>query len=302
MSYELRRTIPRTRRRGKGAGGIWYVLPAITIVLVVVAYPILYEVYLSLFSRPYIGAQTSFYGLGNYIDTLRNPDFWDALKRMATWTTACVSLQFLLGFAAALLFNERFRGRSLFRALVLIPWILPAVMAAATWRWMYHGDFGIVNAMLMQLGILDARVNWLGDPSLAMWAVIAVNVWKMFPFVMLMLLAGLQAIPFERYEAAWVDGASILQTFRYITLPAMRAVSITTSLLLIIWSLNSFTFIYVMTQGGPLRATEVMSMYIYRIGFQNFRFELAAAGAIILFLIMVVFSALYLWRFYKEDA
>jgi multiple sugar transport system permease protein len=292
----LRRWLARSGRLG-----IWFVAPAILVLLLVVTYPILYQAYLSLFRSAFFVDHSEFVGLRNYVDTFSNAQFWHAMWRMAIWTAACVSLQFVLGFAAALVFNERFFGRGLLRALLLVPWIVPVVVAASTWRWMYHPDFGVINALMRQLGFIEQNVNWLGNPDLALWSVVLVNVWKMFPFVMLMLLAGLQAIPRQLYEAAWVDGANILHTFRFVTLPAMRAVSVVTLLLLIIWTLNSFTIIFVMTEGGPLRSTEVMSLYIYRLAFRNFQFEEAAAVAMILFVVMLVFSVFYIRRLYVKE-
>jgi multiple sugar transport system permease protein len=281
--------------------GIWFVLPAILVLLLVITYPILYQAYISVFRSAFFVDRPEFVGFRNYIDTFANAQFWNALWRMTIWTVACVTLQFVLGFAAALVFNEPFRGRGVARALILVPWIIPVVVAAGTWRWMYHPDFGVINSLLRQLGLISQNVNWLGDPDLALWSVVVVNVWKMFPFVMLMLLAGLQAIPRQLYEAAWVDGATIVHTFRYVTLPAMRAVNVVTLLLLIIWTLNSFTIIFVMTEGGPLRSTEVMSIYIYRLAFRNFQFEEAGAVAMILFVVMLLFSIVYIRRLYVKE-
>lgn len=297
-----KRFAPRKRRMDAGARtGLIYVLPAVAILALVVAYPLFHDFYLSLFKSRLFPPGLKWVGLGNYIKAIHSPLFWKVMKNTFIWTVGCVSLQFLLGFFAAIVLNERFKGRTLFRALILIPWIVPGVVAASTWKWLYHSDFGMFNEILKQLGIIDTNLMWLGSPELALFALILVNVWKMYPFVMLMILAGLQAVPRELYEAARVDGANIWQGFINITLSQIKPVLVVTLLLLIIWTFNSFTFIYVMTKGGPINSTEVMSMHIYRLGFENFQFGSAASSSVILFGVMLIFTILYLSRLSRED-
>ena len=290
-------------RRRLTANGVWYILPTIIVLFLIIIYPLIYQLYFSFFRTSFFSESLKFVGLENYSDVMMSPDFWNSFIRSVLWTVACVVLQMVLGFSAALVFNEKFKGCGIFRALVLIPWILPAVVAASTWRWMYHADFGVVNSILRQLGLISSNVNWLGNLNLGIWAVVFVNVWKMYPFVMLMILAALQAIPRELYEAASIDGANAFQAFRYVTLPATKAIRVVTNLLLIIWSLNAFTIIFVLTEGGPLKTTEIVSLYIYRLIFQNYQFGEAAAVAMVLFLVMVFFTAIYVKQLYaKEDA
>lgn len=289
-----------SRREGSG---VLFVLPAIIVIGLVIIYPIIYQVYLSFFKVSMFSPGPKFCGLGNYLDVIQRSDFRNAFGRTVVWATVCVFFQIILGFAAAIVFNEEFWGRGVFRGLVLIPWIVPTVIASSTWRWMYHADFGIINGLLHQLGLISTKVNWLGNLDLAMWAVAIVNIWKMFPFVMLMFLAALQAIPKELYEAAWIDGAGIIETFRYVTLPSTKAIRLTTTLLLIIWSLNSFTIPYVMTEGGPLNRLELMSLYVFRLMFKNYQDGEAAAVAMMLFAVMLLFTIIYIKSLYaKEEA
>jgi multiple sugar transport system permease protein len=199
-----------------------------------------------------------------------------------------------LGLLAALLLNERFAGRSLVRSAILIPWIIPGIVAAVTWKWLYHPNFGMVNHLLTGLGLTPTYTNWLADLRWALPAVLLVNIWKSFPFAMMMLLAGLQSAPADLYEAARVDGATAPQRLIYLTLPLLRPVLLVVALLLTIWNLSTFTYIYVLTGGGPVRQTEVLGVYIYAMAFQNFKFGQAAAAAVILFIIATLLSVAYL--------
>lgn len=284
-------------------GGILYVLPALIIVAALVIYPTVEIIRLSFVrtSGPVVNLTTQFVGLRNYAEVLTSRYFPTVLHNTVVWTVSSVSLQYLLGLISAVILNQPFRGRTLVRAIVMLPWAVPAIVVALTWRWMYNADFGLVNSLLDQVGMPALKATWLGQESTALGATVIANIWMIYPFAMLMLLAGLQAVPQELLDAAYIDGASPWQTFRHVTFPLLHSVSTVVVILMAIWSLNGFAVIYGMTSGGPGFATETLALTIYRLGFKEFRFDVAAAGAVILLAFMVIFAALYIRVLEKED-
>jgi multiple sugar transport system permease protein len=298
-------TGPRVTRRGarfaaivgearRGRVGYLFILPASLILALVVLYPLVSLAWISLHRvEPLRGATQPFIGLDNYGRLLRDGELLGSLGQTVVWTAGSVVLQFGLGFVAAVILNESFRGRGIARALLLLPWAMPAIAGAFAWKWLYHAQYGLLNEVLTGIGVVDRGVNWLGDPGTAMAAAIVTNTWRGFPFMMLMLLAAMQAIPRELYEASAVDGASFGRQLRDVTLPLVRPVVFVVTLLAGIWTFNNFTYIYVLTGGGPAGRTEILITYVYRNGFEYFRFGYAAALSIVLFGLVVVFSAIY---------
>jgi multiple sugar transport system permease protein len=282
----------RAVRRGRL--GYLFVLPAALVLALVVVYPLVSLVWISLHRvEPLRGPAEPFIGLDNYGRLLRDSELLGSLGQTLIWTAGSVALQFALGLIAAVILNESFRGRGIARALLLVPWAMPAIAGAFAWKWMYHAQYGLLNEVLTGLGLVDRGVNWLGDPGTAMVAAIVTNTWRGFPFMMLMLLAAMQAIPRELYEVSAVDGASFGRQLRHVTLPLVLPVVFVVTLLAAIWTFNNFTYIYVLTGGGPAGRTEILITYVYRNGFEYFRFGYAAALSIVLFGLVVVFSALY---------
>jgi multiple sugar transport system permease protein len=202
-----------------------------------------------------------------------------------TWTIAIVgvALKFVVGMAMALLLNQQFRGRMLLRGVFMLPWALPTFVATLTWRWLYDGQSGVFNSILMQLGLIDAKISFLGNPRFALIAVIILVVWKGFPFFGISYLAGMQGIPTEQYEAAEVDGASAWQRFFFITLPSLRHVILITCLLSLIWTSNTFEMVYLLTGGGPSNRTQVFTVMTYKLGVENMRIGEAAAVPMMFF-------------------
>jgi multiple sugar transport system permease protein len=275
--------------------GYLLVLPASVVLGLVVIYPLASLVWISLHRvEPLRGPAQPFIGLENYARLLRDSELVGSLGQTLVWTGASIALQFGLALIAAVILNESFRARGIARALLLLPWAMPAIAGAFAWKWMYHAQYGLLNEVLTGIGIVDRGVNWLGDAGTAMAAAIVTNTWRGFPFMMLMLLAGMQAIPRELYEAAAVDGASFGRQLRHVTLPLVRPVVFVVTLLAGIWTFNNFTYIYVLTGGGPAGRTEILITYVYRNGFEYFRFGYAAALSIVLFGLVVAFSALYI--------
>ena len=238
-------------------------------------------------------------GLGNYLTLLNDPLFWKSLLQTAIFTFFSVALHLVIGLALALLLNQHLNAtfRSLARGLLIVPWLLAPTVAGMIWVLML-APFGIINGLLTSLGLIDANftISWLGDPSTALGSVTAMNVWRAFPFFMVMLLAGLQSIPRELYEAATIDGANLFHEFCYITLPQLRGVIATIVLLDSIWTFRAFDPVFVMTGGGPAHASEVLATAIYFDGFQKLRFGYASAQAVVMFLVLFVASAFYVRR------
>ena len=275
--------------------GYAYLIPVVVCLGGTVAFPILKAIHMSLYYNVLIKPQEyRFIGLGNYGRLLGDDVFWLSLWNSAVWVGGSVSFQFLGGFAAALLLHQAFAGRSLVRTVTLLPWVIPGVVVALVWEYVYQPNYGILNDLLFRLGWLHERVAWLSDPNLAMPAVIVTNIWRGVPFFAIMLLAGLQAIPDELYEAARVDGASVTQRFWHVTLPLLRPIIVVATATRIIWTFNYADLIFVMTSGGPANATQITSTYTLLQAYSNLDFGYAATLSVVLLLVMLTFTIAYL--------
>jgi multiple sugar transport system permease protein len=274
--------------------GLLLIAPTLALMAAFVVFPVLYAGWLSLSRSDPFRQVTTFIGLDNFRSLLLGREFWHALWVGSVFTGSTVLLQTLLGLGLALLLNREFPGRGVARAVALFPFIVPTIVAVLMWRWILNDTYGIVNYLLLALGLVDAPVVWLGTPTLALVSVIAMNVWQFFPFVVITLLARLATIPQTQYEAARVDGASSVQQFWFITLPHLKTILGVVVLLRCIWMFQKFENIYLMTRGGPLQATQHLPILAYDEMFVNFRMGRAAAVAMLSFLLLTVASALYL--------
>ena len=284
-----------SRRARERFTGYAYLIPVAVCLGGTILFPILKAMHMSLYHHVlFKPKEYGFIGLGNYRRLLADETFWLTLWNSFVWVFGSVGFQFLGGFAAALLLHQSFRGRAFVRTVTLLPWIVPGVVVALVWEWLYQPNYGVINDLLLRLGWLKDRVAWLSDPSLAMPAVIATNVWRGVPFFAIMLLAGLQAIPDELYEASRVDGASVLQRFRHITLPLLRPIIIVATATRVIWTFNYADLIFVMTSGGPANATQITSTYTLVTAYSTLDFGYAATLSVVLLVIMLVFTVLYL--------
>jgi multiple sugar transport system permease protein len=272
-----------------------YLLPATICLKNTVLFPILKAIYMSLYhnvlSRP---QDYHFIGLGNYLRMARDPVFWLTLKNSFMWVFWSVSIQFVLGFLGALLLNAEFKGRAFCRTLNLLPWIIPGVVVGLLWEYLYQPNYGPINDILRRVGLLTVPIAWLSDLNLAMPAVIFANIWRGIPFFSIMILAGLQAIPDEVYEAATVDGANVTQRFWHVTLPMLRPIIIVATATRIIWTFNYADLIFVMTAGGPANATQITSTYTLLSAYTDLDFGYAATLSVMLLVIMLIFTAFYL--------
>jgi multiple sugar transport system permease protein len=272
-----------------------YVLPAIVVMLIVIAYPIYYTVELSFYKTP-PGLQLkdkSFVGLENYTAILISDVFWRVTVNTVIWTLASTLIAFVLGFALALALHRDFFGRGLLRAIFIIPWVISAVAASYIWKWIYHSDFGIIGVLLVQLGLADRPPNFIDSVSTVLPSLIVVNIWREFPFAMIMLMAGLQTVPEQLLRAAQVDGASAWQRFWHVTFPHLRSVSTVTILLLAVANFNSFIIPWIMTGGGPSNASHIWITHIYELAFGRQRWGVASAYSVLLFLITMTLGYFY---------
>ena len=272
----------------KREGGNRFVLPALALLSVITIYPILYVIYLSAHRKLLIFNISRFIGFENYQFLLRDDRFWNALKNTFYFTGVSVSLELFLGLCIAILLNRPFRGKGLARAVMLIPWAIPTVVSARMWEWMYNTDFGLLNYLL---GI---KINWLGSPFWALNAAIFMDVWKTTPFVAILLIAGLQVIPGELYQAARVDGAGSWQIFRKITMPLLRPAILIVLLFRTLDAFRVFDAIYVLTGGGPANTTETLSVYAYKVLFQTLQFGYGSKLSVVVFLCVGIMSIVYI--------
>lgn len=271
-------------------GALPYLLlaPAVLVLLLLTIYPLVYAVTISLQNRA--GGWT----LANFARLFSDHFFGVALLQTFAYTATALVIELILGLGLALLLDNQIRARNLFRALLLIPMMLPPVVVAVVWRLIYNPNFGAINGTLKGWGIDTSNLTWIASPMMALPSVILVDVWQWTPFMFLILLAGLQAIPQEPYEAAMIDGSSAWQTFRYITLPLLKPAILVALLLRTMDLLRVFDQVFILTQGGPGFATETISLYIYKTAFRFFDFGYAAAMSFVLLVLINFLSIGYI--------
>ncbi len=271
----------------------WLLLaPALVILAVIVFYPLVRTLITS-FQKYDLTSPSDiflFVGLKNYKSTLHSGEFLGRLAITLQYSVGAVAGQFVLGMIFALLLNQRIRGRPLFRAIFLMPWVIPTVVCALLWTWVLNVQYGVFNFIMRRIGFVDEFRHWLGDPDLALYTVIAVTIWKWFPFDFVMLLAGLQTVPPDLLDAASVDGAGATGKFFHVTLPSIRNIIVVVLMLTLIWSFQEFTMIWGTTKGGPMNVTSTLTIHIYRTSFEYFRMGQASALGVMWMLFLLVFS------------
>lgn len=269
------------------------IAPLVLWVLLTVVVPLVYSVYISFSNLGVIGTEANFIGLDNYIKILGDPEFRSAFLLSIVWTVGNALLQVGLAFATALVLNRSFRGRRFARTWVVLPWIIPTIVIAIIWRWLLNASYGIVNFLITSLGISGDPIQFLGSTNWALPTAIAINSWRWFPFLAIIILAGLQSIPEEYYEAARVDGANAAQQFFHITLPLLQPILFVLGLLGTLLSINVFDVIWLLTEGGPSNATETLPVLVYDRAFNSFAMGEASAIAVSLTIFLLVFSILF---------
>ncbi len=256
-------------------------------------YPMFYNFFLSFRNRSLLSPTSDFVGLQTYVDVLSSSQFWASLRISVIWTLGSVFLQVLLGTAVALLINCEVRGKGLVRGLTLLPYVIPMIVVAATWRWMFNDVYGLFNLILQKVGLAKEPILWLGSPRLAMFSLIVVTVWSRFPFVAILVLAGLQMIRRDQYEAATVDGASRWQRFIYITLPHLKSTLVVITVLRIVWTFNHFELPFLLTGGGPGTSTQTYPILMYLRGFRVFQVSEASSISMLMVVLLVIVLSLY---------
>ncbi len=270
-------------------------LPSLVIILLVIAYPTIYGMAISFremrLTRPGL---TGWVGFKHYIVMIDDPVFWVALKNTVLWVTFAVVLELGLGFIAATALNRNVPGTGIFAVLILVPYFLPNVVAGHMWALLLDPRLGVINDVLVRIGILSSYKAWFADPNTALAATIFVEAWHGFPFFALLLLAGLKGIPYDLYRAAAVDGAGPIAQFRLITVPMLKSVIAAAVILRVISLVNSPDLLLILTGGGPGDATQVLSLYAFQTAYKDFNFGYASALSVVMFVILMVFAYAYI--------
>jgi multiple sugar transport system permease protein len=280
--------------------GYLFLLPALIVILGLVAYPFANAIVMT-FQNKTAGAPGRFIGLGNYRELLASEQFLRTVFNTFVYTIAGVGVKFCLGLSMALVLNQERFCNNLFRSFLLIPWAIPTVMSALNWRWIFDDASGLINNVLVRLNLIEETISWLSNPHLAMLSVLMVVVWQGTPFFTMSFLAGLQAIPKELYEAAEIDGASVLQQFRFITLPRLQPIFITAVMLSAILTSASIQFVYILTNGGPSDRTMIFPVLSYNLALGGAqRLGMGATVSLFFFPVLVVFIIFLTRRMLRE--
>ncbi len=269
-----------------------FILPAFIAIASLFIYPLSYGVFISFFDTNLIN-RWDFVGLGNYLNFLTDADFLNSLGITVAFCVFVVGLHFIIGTTFALILNRKMRGTVIFRTILILPWVFPEVVTSLIFKWILNPIYGLLNHFLLDVGLIAEEMSWLGNEDTAFWTVVFVCAWKGFPMIMVNVLASLQSVPQDIYEAAKVDGANKVQTFLRITVPSIKPVLATIIILDTIWWFKHYTIISLLTQGGPNNSTAVLSVEIYKQAFTYFEFGSAAAMSVVVFLICLLISKVF---------
>lgn len=272
--------------------GALFVLPTLFVVSFLILYPIVYNVWLGFHS--YEGGVLVWVGLENYVEFYSTGRFFSIFQNTIVWGVLNIFFQIVIGTGIALLINTPFYGKRMVRGLLLLPWVTPGVVVAIVWKWMYDPTFGILNHLLSTIGLIQEPIAWLSRPDLALFAMVAAGVWKRFPFVLIMILAGLQDVDQQLHKAAIIDGAPLHDRIRHVTLPQLAPVLKVVFLLSMIWALNNFVILYVATGGGPIGATNIFPVALYKVGIGQMNLGQGSAIAVVTLLLSLAPIYLYL--------
>ncbi len=255
------------------------VIPPVLFLVALVGYPFVYGIWLSLENRP-VAKPGVFIGLANFITDAHDPVFWQVAQNTFVYTLSATLLKMVGGLALALVMNQDFKFKNLTRAIMLLPFIVPTVLSTIAWMWILDPSFSVVNWLLIRTGIANPGPSWLGNPHLAMFSLIMVNTWRGLPFYAITLLAGLQTISPELYEAATIDGATTFARFRYVTLPLLKPVIFIVTMFSVIFTFSDFQLVYVLTRGGPTNSTQLFATYAFDVAMSGGQFGLGASIAL----------------------
>lgn len=281
-----------------------FLTPALLFLIGFTLYPVLYNIIISfqeVDALTLTAPEKEFVGFANYAEILTDFVFTTVLKNSLVFTLGSVFFQFVIGFALAIFLSKKFPLNNMIRGLIVIGWIIPPVIVGTVWRWLLNTDFGLFNFILRQIGILSSNISWLTNPRFAMVGIIVANVWFGIPFNMMLMIGGITGLPKNIYEAAEIDGANWFQCLIYLTIPMLKQTIAATITLGFIYTFKVFALIWVMTGGGPVDATNVLPIWSYRLSFDYFNFSEGAVVANIMFVIMFLFSLVYLRIAAKGD-
>ena len=294
--FDAAPTVPVARQPRRGLSESWFawvmIAPAMIFIGIIVAWPLLETIRLS-FTDADLGSE-NWVGTANYEKLFASAKFFEVIRRTFLWMVLSVSLKLIVGLIGATLLNAAVPGRALFRALIMPPWVIPIAIGCIGWLWLYNGHFGFVAGMAQRFGIIDGPMEFLAYRNSAFISAIVTDVWVGTPMVSLFFLAAMQGVSRDLYEAAWVDGAGRWYRFRRITIPQIMPVIVSMSLLSAIWTFNSFDIIYILTQGGPRGGTTTLIIDTYKTAIGNFKFGEGAARAVVIVVLLTIFSLLYL--------
>jgi len=294
--------VPRRLELSDRQLGVLFLLPFVVLSLGFVVYPAADAIRLAFHTKLPFRNTFTFVGLDNFRYLVDDPVFWAAAWQSCVWTAASIALQTVFGVAIALLLHQAVRGINVFRGLLLFPYMVPTVVIALIWRWMFNPELGIVNAGLRASGLVDGDIYWFSDPAWAMVSTILLNVWKFTPFVVICVLARLQTIPVEIVEAAQVDGAGAWRRFVHITLPQLKAVLAVVVVFRTIWTFNKFEEIYLLTRGGPGTSTFNLAVYAFEQATANLKLGVAAATGVVMLVLLFAGSVFYLRLVRQQEA
>jgi multiple sugar transport system permease protein len=274
--------------------GLFFMLPFIVTAAAFMVWPVVEAIRMAFFAyNPLRPDDVRFVGLRNFEIILDDPLFWESFRQALVWTGWSILLQTAFGVGLALLLHVPLPGIAAFRGLLLFPYIVPTVVIALNWRWIFNSEIGVVNHLLLRAGLIERNVAWLSTPEMAMASAILLNVWKYTPFVVICVLARLQTIPTELYDAAKVDGAGTLRRFLDITLPMLKEVLVVVVVFRTIWTFNKFEEIYLLTRGGPGTSTFNLAVYAFEQGMANLRLGVAAATGVVMIALLLAGSVVY---------
>lgn len=283
-----------TRKTKRFLFAVALVMPALIMLCLTIITPLVNIIWMSFHDYSLLDIKhIKWNNFENYITLFHEKEFWNSFLRTIFYVTVTVGVQFVLGMAVALLLNKQFPGRNLMRGLIFLPWTIPTLIVAVIWMWIMQPQYGVLNYILRSLGIISENITWLSSPTTAMPSVIVAAVWRQLPFMMVMLLAGLQTVPRDLVEAATIDGASHIQVFRSITIPSIMSVIKTVTLTAIIGNFQMFTLFYNMTAGGPVRATTTLTVYTYETAFMSYNLGKGAAIGVVWMIFLLGFGILY---------
>ena len=293
-----RRASPRRILEREGAFSWIMLAPGVLFLIAFVAYPFFYGIYLSLQERQ-VAKAGLFVGLANFVTLFHDGVFWQVSRNTFLYTIVTTVLKLLGGLAMALVMNQAFRGRNLARAFLLLPFIVPTILSTIAWMWIFDPTFSVINWTLVHTGAISKGFSWLGNATLAMVAIIIVNTWRGIPFYGITLLAGLQTISPELYEAAAIDGATVNQRFWHVTMPIIKPILIIVTMFSIIFTFADFQIVYALTHGGPANATQVYVTYAFDLGMSAGQLGMGAAAALTMLpalILLIIGLTLYLRR------